>query len=184
MLIKKTRILINITSRNRALKLTLFSSLIAFFWKLNQILCEGISHGSSLNRTEESSVFALTKFSPCMLNTSSERRFGVEFSKHSVGFKMVCYHAVKRQIIYIFQSKQPCIRTSMSSHLHGQTGKRIKQVEMCTNMSVQIFKNFMNTGAKYSPPKQRLKGTFLYKHSLSVWRRAIQVRKYFHFRSI
>lgn len=179
---KKTRILINI--RNRALKLTLFSSLIAFFWKLNQILCEGISHGSSLNRTEESSVFALTKFSPCMLNTSSERRFGVEFSKHSVGFKMVCYHAVKRQIIYIFKSKQPCIRTSTSSHLHGQTGKRIKQVEMCTNMSVQIFKNFMNTGAKYSPPKQRLKGTFLYKHSLSVWRRAIQVRKYFHFRSI
>lgn len=115
---KKKETYIYITSRNRALKHTLFSSFIAFFWKLNQILCEGISHGSSLNRTEESSVFALTKFSPCMLNTSSERRFGVEYGKHSVGFKMVRYHAVKRQIIYIFQSKQPCIRTS-PSHLHG-----------------------------------------------------------------
>lgn len=63
-----------------------------------------------------------------MLNTSSERRFGVEFSKHSVGFKMVCYHAVKRQIIYIFQSKQLCILASTrTDREEDQTGGNVHQ---------------------------------------------------------
>lgn len=153
---KNPRILINITSRNRALKLTLFSSLIAFFWKLNQILCEGISHGSSLNRTEESSVFALTKFSPCMLNTSSERRFGVEFSKHSVGFKMVCYHAVKRQIIYIFQANSPAfarLRPRIYTDRQGRGSNRWKCAPTCLSRFLKISWNA-------HPPNSDLKVPF------------------------